>query len=243
MNEPEITVEPFVKSLEQIISVFLDKIISTQGIWKSKSDLVQLWNAGFINGVVTSRIIIKENSRKEEPIRKEEIFRKDESVKQEESVKYEEIVKKEIMKRENESKDEFKKCVFIITRGEKLGEQCTARAKHESYCVKHYKDPKQKKEETVKAIIKIDKDPEEKTEAIKEVSITNIKKKVNIIEYEYKDGYKVVKNTNVVVNDNDSVIGYVENKKVIHKYNEETKKVMKQYNLKEGTINIEEIDE
>jgi len=153
----------FVKSLEQIISVFLDKIISTQGVWKSKSDLVQLWNAGFINGVVTSRIIIKENSKKEEA--KKEEFKKEEA-------KKEDVCKKET--NQIESKEEYKRCIFIITRGEKLGDQCTARAKHDSFCVKHYKDPKQRKEEPLKSVSKPDQ--EENTESVMEFSISNIKK-------------------------------------------------------------------
>ena len=65
--------------------------------------------------------------------------------------------------KETKEKKDDTKCIFIITRGDKMGEKCGNKVKKDSYCQKHYKEDK-KEEEKVEC--KSENEPVNKAELI-----------------------------------------------------------------------------
>ncbi len=141
------------------------------------------------------------------------------------------------------------KCIFIITRGDKMGEKCSSRVKPGAqHCVKHYKPTKEdeKKEVVQKDIVqKEDKkkkcdEPEEKRTIVSEESKTislemKFKKQEEIptktAEFVSQGKYRIVKNTKVVVNDKNDIIGYLNKSVLVHGSNKEVDAVSREYKL------------
>ena len=207
--------------LEQGLSSFLDKVVAEQGKWKTKADLIHLWNTGSLTECVSSRILIKEV---EHPKKEEE--KKTEPV---------EVT-------ENVSKDAGQ-CTFRITRGEKLGEQCTSRSKFDTFCAKHYRGDKSKPSEK-EEITSVSSTPSVHPSPIIEqkmfvamsadLSTLDLKlknKPVKKMEWTLKGDHRVINNTTVVINETNQILGYLDKDKLIRSSNAEVTKVQKEYAL------------
>lgn len=147
---------------------------------------------------------------------------------------------KPVKRRDSKVKEEDDKCTFIITRGDKMGEKCNSRSKPgTSFCVKHYKTPK---DEDEKDSLKIDV-KEVKRDDVKEVkrepktfSLEMKFKKDNEkepkkLEIEEKGMIRLVKSTSVVINASNEIIGYMKQDTLIHGSSKEVDKVAKDYRL------------
>ena len=132
------------------------------------------------------------------------------------------------------------RCIFKITRGEKMGEQCTARAKKDHhYCIKHYK-PKENEKDTPQPTVSATDSVKEKrvvlNENPKEIPAPSSLR----MELEFKriqdtaplvahENNWLVGDSNVVVNKEKLIIGYMKDKKLVSESNKETDSVAKQY--------------
>ena len=128
------------------------------------------------------------------------------------------------------------KCVFVITRGEKQGSKCGSRVKPgTSYCVKHFKSSKDDDKEDKKEVAV----PEKKvvTEESKTISLEMKFKKEEVagpsktIETVMQDGHRVIKNTKVVVNQKNEILGYLIKTGLKRGATKETDKIAKEYKL------------
>lgn len=233
------------KPFEQALLVFIDKISQEQTKLK-KSDLIQLWNTGTLHD--SSRIIIKE--KQPSPMIKAKSVEASPIVQQ---VAVTPIIPpislpKSIIEEKKESKPqstipEIKtQCIFRITRGDKAGEQCQARAKHDMFCVKHYKEPKDKKE------IVPSESSQSQPESISLVSTTTppqeqvkLKKKpVKQLSWTMVGNHRVITNTSVVVNEKNEILGYLENGIIMYSSNKEIEQVKKEYQLSFLSDDIDE---
>ena len=208
--------------LEQYLSVFMDKLISERTIWKTKADLVHLWNTGMIPNSVSSRVILMETDR----MKKEE--------KQVEQAVIERIPEPVVRVEEPSTEQKSTRCTFIITRGEKQGEQCTATAKYGTSCPKHYKD--KPKPVSVAPSPQLHASPlvDQKINTVTDMSTLDLKlkkKKITSIEWTQVGSHRVVKNTSVVINEKNSVMGYLEKGNLIQEQNSETLKVCKEHKI------------
>jgi len=216
--------------------------VSEQGKWKTKTDLIHLWNNGSLVESVSSRIIIKEA---EKPKKDEEKEKKLETVSEH---KASTVVN-------NDSKDAGQ-CTFKITRGDKMGEQCTSRAKYDTFCAKHYRGDKSKpveqpiEKETVSTSTSSSVHPspviEQKMFVALSSDMTTLdlklkKKPVKTVEWTLKGTHRVVNNTSVVINEDNHVIGYLEKDKLVCSSNPEVIKVQKEFALQ--FFSESEIDE
>jgi hypothetical protein len=144
---------------------------------------------------------------------------------------------KKAVEKPTEKKPDSDRCIFKITRGDKMGEQCTSRSKKdESYCVKHFKPNRETKEtkETEDTPSKEKQVIVEETKSDLPSSVRieqDMKKKQETVEYEVVNGHTLVKGTTVVVNAKKAIIGYLDGSTVVHKQNKETEAVQKQYHL------------
>ena len=140
--------------------------------------------------------------------------------------------KTSVEKQSVDKKPESDRCIFKITRGDKMGEQCTSRSKKdESYCVKHYK-PNRETKETEETPAKQAVAEETKITVSSSVLMEDdMKRKQNAAEYEVINGHTLVKGTKVVVNAKKAIIGYLDGTNIIHKQNKETETVQKQFHL------------
>lgn len=156
-----ISLYPVLHPIEITLSTFMDRVILEQGNWKTKTDLIHLWNAGANHSSVTSRIIIKEIERPKKEEKQVEIITKSPLLKPHSSPSLKPVTTsipplvlstvKEDTDQDGETVTEVKSgeesgtCIFRITRGNKEGEICGTRSKKGSYCIKHFKEPKDKK--------------------------------------------------------------------------------------------------
>jgi len=228
------------KPFEQAVSVFIDKIAQEQSKLK-KSDLIQLWNTGTLHD--SSRIIVKEVDRSKQDTKSPMV----ESLSVPVSRRSTPLLQPSVgtippplsLSKPQEVKQQ--QCIFKITRGDKAGEQCTARAKHDMYCVKHYKDPKDKKPDaTVSTLVSSGTIQSQDVDQTSTIDI-KLKKKVNkSIEIMQVGTHRVIKNTSIVVNDKNEMIGYVKGDDIIHEMNQEMERIKKEYQL---TFVSDEVDE
>ena len=141
---------------------------------------------------------------------------------------------KKVSEKPVEKKQDSDRCIFKITRGDKMGEQCTSRAKKdESYCVKHYK-PNRDTKETEETPTKEKQIIVEETKSDIPSSVRiekDMKEKQEKAEYEIVNGHTLVKGTTVVVNAKKAIIGYIEGTHVVHKQNAATEAAQKKYHL------------
>ncbi len=141
---------------------------------------------------------------------------------------------KKVSEKPVEKKPDSDRCIFKITRGDKMGEQCTSRSKKdESYCVKHYK-PNRDTKETEETPSKEKQIIVEETKSDVPSSVRlekDMKEKQEKAEYEVVNGHTLVKGTTVVVNSKKAIIGYLDGTHVVHKQNTETGAVQKKYHL------------
>ena len=224
--------------LEHALSSFFDKVVSEQGKWKTKTDLIHLWNNGSLVESVSSRIIIKET---EKPKKDEE--------------KKGDTVSEHHVTNTTVSKDTGQ-CTFKITRGDKMGDQCTSRIKYDTFCAKHYRGDKSKPvekpddKESQPTSTSSSVPPSPVIEQNMFVAISSdmstldlkLKKKpVKTVEWTVKKGHRVVKNTSVVINDDNRVLGYLEKDKLVCSSNPEVVKVQKEFSLQ--FVSDAEIDE
>ncbi len=133
---------------------------------------------------------------------------------------------------------ETERCVFKITRGDKMGEQCPSRSKKGTpYCVKHTKDRKEDEK-------KVDKKEEvtEEKEVVQTEFMTSshrlelelkkkeMKKPVEV-EFETKNKFKLVKGTSIVVNSENEVIGYLDKQQLVKGTTQKMDKQIREFNL------------
>jgi hypothetical protein len=143
---------------------------------------------------------------------------------------------------------ETERCVFKITRGDKMGEQCPSRSKKGTlYCVKHTKD--KKKEDDKKEEVS------EEKEVVQSEFMTSshrleleLKKKETVkspveIEFETKNIYKVVKGTPIVVNTENEVIGYLEKQQLVKGTTQKIDKQIREFQLVVNRDGWPEMDE
>ena len=228
--------------LEQALSSFFDKVVSEQGKWKTKTDLIHLWNNGSLVESVSSRIIIKEA----------------EKPKKEEEKKLETVTEHSVTPNTTHVSKDAGQCTFKITRGDKMGDQCTSRAKYDTFCAKHYRGDKSK---PIEKPIETETEPlptsasssvhpspviEQKMFVALSSDMTNLdlklkKKPVKTVEWTQKGTHRVINNTSVVINEDNQVIGYLEKDKLICSSNAEVVKVQKEFSLQ--FFSESEIDE
>ena len=131
------------------------------------------------------------------------------------------------------SKQSTDKCTFIITRGEKMGEKCNSRVKvGTEYCIKHYKPSKDDEKQISKEEpLNVTEVPESKTFSLemKFKKEDDVPKKNPV--FSTIGTYKVVKNTKVVVNDLNEIIGYLNKTDLVHGSNKEVDSVSKEFAL------------
>jgi hypothetical protein len=208
----------FFQSIESTFSLFLDQVISQKEEWSTKEDLLTLFHS-----VQTSQSGQSNHSV------------------QSGDVKYTPIVsmskpKSDTMQQKQSNANEplTEKCMFIITRGDKMGDKCGSRTKQgTSYCVKHYKPPKEDGTPLVQ-----DEKKEEVKKDTKTFSLEMKFKKVDeepiaakSLEIIVQDEHRLVKSTQVVVNSSDEIIGYLQNKQLVYGSTKEVDKVAKEYKL------------
>lgn len=151
------------------------------------------------------------------------------------AVQSDKIVKKVVPSQASDDK-----CIFIITRGDKMGEKCSSRVKSgTSFCVKHFKPTKEKDE-----VVKEEKKEEQKHEESKTVLLEMKFKKLDLNDKKVaefvKDGpFRVVKGTKVVVNDENQVIGYLVKDRLVHGSSKEVDQVCKEFKLNLNKLNWE----
>jgi hypothetical protein len=195
---------------EQAISQFMDDVLVHKSTLSSKSDLIALWNKT-VRGKDHKPDAPKPDTHSVRPVRKEE-------------------------EKKEESKDE--KCIFKITRGDRIGERCTSRIKQGSvYCTKHFKEPEKKEEKTDHRIAIDDKIQEKKDKPSTDLS-TRVaeelkkKKRQPVLDTLTGSLYKKIKSTNVIVSESGlEIIGYLQDE-VLHKEkNQETEQAIRDYQL------------
>jgi hypothetical protein len=234
---------PFVSQWESLLSTFMDKVLDKN--FSSKAELVSLWNHTIGNPEV---IPVSKPVEKNKPV----------AVEKPENVKPE---AKPVASKANAT------CPFVITRGEKMGEKCGSGLRPGmSFCMKHNKDkPKVPEKDTsdeeksgiksVKSspIIKSTEPPREKTEKME--NLTSSQK----LEQEFKrreqqkklmiteniSGNTVIKGTMVVVNTQQQIIGYLQDKNMVHGTSVEVEKAAKEYgvqiNRSQWKVHIDEL--
>jgi hypothetical protein len=126
-------------------------------------------------------------------------------------------------------------CIFIITRGDHLGEKCKSRCKNDSkYCLKHYRvtdKPINIKNNSIISI-KNNDNVDRSTLLENKYRELSIKKKYNIVEIEFIDKYTCLKNTKVVLNKDKHIIGYLDKDNIFIKgKNKDTEKISKMYHI------------
>ena len=156
--------------------------------------------------------------------------------------------KKEKEKIEKCTEYSNEKCTFVITRGEKMGERCTSRAKKDTlFCVKHTKDTKDKKEEKEeKKEVEETNQPKNELEFMTSSHRIELKKKVKtkkVLTFEVVHGFKIIKDTMIVVNDSNEMIGYLQDDKLIHSTTFEYDKFVQLYDVKVNRDGWKDIDE
>jgi hypothetical protein len=226
--------------LEQALSSFFDKVISEQGKWKTKTDLIQLWNTGSLVESVSSRIIIKEA----------------EKPKKEEEKKLDTVSEHSVTPNTTNVSKDTGQCTFKITRGDKMGEQCMSRAKFDTFCAKHYRGDKSKPAEKpieteplpTSTSSSVHPSPviEQKMFVALSTDMTTLdlklkKKPVKSVEWTQKGPHRVINNTSVVINDQNQVLGYLDKDKLVCSSNAEVVKVQKEFSLQ--FFSEDEIDE
>ena len=129
------------------------------------------------------------------------------------------------------SATEREQCTFKITRGDKIGERCTSRAKeHSSFCVKHTKGERKEEKEEDKVEPK-EKKPEHHNSSVRmEQKFKEKERETPRLETEVVDGHTVAKGTNVVIQDK-FVVGYLDGTSLVLKANADTEKVVRTYQL------------
>ena len=187
--------------MELALNRFMDTVAEKPN-W-TKAQLVECWNQ------------LSDDSKKVEPKKAEPS---------------KEVKKKVEPKKEEDKKVDPDKCIFKITRGEKMGEQCTSRPKAgQKFCVKHFKPNSDSKEE--------ESEPVEKQLVVKEVVShsekmeKDMKSKQEKMEIELKHDHSFVKGTSVVLNKSKAIIGHWDGKKLVEEHNGETDRIQKQYHL------------
>jgi hypothetical protein len=221
--------QSFFTSIESTFSSFLDEVIDKKKEWKTKEDLVALFHkaSGCVGTVGTDGTVSSSVTISKQPTTKAVSTVST-------SVSYE-------------------KCIFIITRGDKMGEKCCSRVKPGTqFCVKHYKPSKEeeKNEDAQKDVKKEDKkkkeDEQDEKKPFQDDSKTislemKFKKQeelpAKIAEYGSHGKYRIVKNTKVVVNEKNDIIGYLNKSVLVHGSNKEVDSVSKEYKL-----NINKVD-
>lgn len=233
------------KPFEQTVAAFIDKIAQEQSKLK-KSDLIQLWNTGTLHD--SSRIIVKEVDR----YKQEEKSPMVESLSVPVSKHSTPLVQPSggivppplSLSKTQVSQGDLKQqqCIFKITRGDKAGEQCSARAKHDMYCVKHYKDPKDKKPEASASTVvpSVTMTSSEQSNDTPIIDMKLKKKSGKSIEIILVGTNRVIKNTSIVVNDKNEMIGYFKGDDIIHEMNPDMERVKKEYQL---SFVSDEVDE
>jgi hypothetical protein len=237
---------PFVSQWEALLSTFMDKVLDKN--FSSKAELVSLWNHTI--GNPSSEVI---------PVTTQVTTKPVESSKPVETVKTAEA--KPVASKANAT------CPFVITRGDKMGEKCGSGLRPGmNFCMKHNKDkPKVPEKDTtdeekssvksVKSspIIKSTEPTRDKTEKME--SMTSSQK----LEQEFKrkeqqkklmitesiSGNTVIKGTMVVVNAQQQIIGYLQDKNVVHGTSAEVEKASKEYgvqiNRSQWKVHIDEL--
>jgi len=245
------------KPFEQALTVFIDKISQEQTRLK-KSDLIQLWNTGMLHD--SSRIIIKEKPESKTHSAAPSPMIKSKSVEVSPLLQHLtpsssiavlpppiSLPKSVLEEKKSEPKiqtsitDGKSQCIFRITRGEKTGEQCPARAKQDMYCVKHYKEPKDRKSDAISTVSDSNQDMSITPVVQDSGSEVKLKKKiVKPVQWNQVGAYRVIANTSVVLNETNTIIGYMENGTVVYAMNKEIEQVKKEYQL---SFVSEEVDE
>jgi len=142
------------------------------------------------------------------------------------------------------------KCIFVITRGEKMGQMCGSRTKKgHSVCMKHYKEPKGI--ESVAAVLGSDETtvvtevPEDVPVETQKIITLNMKfRRATIpLETEVLHSYRVVKGTVVVVNACNQIMGYLEQGELIRSANKETQRIEREYQLEFNRDGLPTLDE
>ena len=140
------------------------------------------------------------------------------------------------------------KCTFVITRGDKMGERCSSRAKKDTlFCVKHTKD---KKDDVKEVEVKKDEVRKEVNEVEfmtsshrMEIEMRKKSKMVKPLSLEKVNEYTVIKGTPIVLNESNDVIGYLNGKSLIKGITAEFDKIIQSYDLTINRDGWSEIDE
>ena len=210
---------------EQAISQFMDDVLVHKSSLSSKSDLIALWNKT-VRGKKDDH-----NPSKPDPTNHTHATSNNTNARP---------VKKDDEKKEEAHKDE--KCIFKITRGDRIGERCTSRIKQGSvYCTKHFKEPEKKEEKSNEHRVAIDDKIEKKdkpsTDLSTRVSEELKKKKTSqtprpVLDNLPGSSYKKIQSTNVIVSESGlAIIGYLQDE-VLHKEkNQETEQAVRDYQL------------
>jgi hypothetical protein len=241
---------PFVSQWESLLSTFMDKVLDKN--FSSKADLVSLWNHTIGNTIKE----IKE-TEPSKPVKQVETSKQTETVKQE---------VKPMASRANAT------CPFVITRGEKMGEKCGSGLRPGmNFCMKHNKEkPKAVEKDSLDVeeksqvssvksspVIKSTEPTKEKRVQVQESneSMTSSQK----LEQEFKrkeqqkklmiteniSGSTVIKGTMVVVNAQQQIIGYLQDKNMVHGTSVEVEKAAKEYgvqiNRSQWKVHIDEL--
>lgn len=216
-----ISMDFMIAPMEQLISSFMDKVVE-RNQW-NKEELVLLWNS----------MSQKKPQHQPNVVHKKQIDNEEQKQPNNDTQK----------QKQSKHMMDHEQCIFKITRGDKLGERCKARAKeHTSYCVKHTKDDKKDD----KPELKKDKEQKEKVNEHENSSVRmeeEFKKKENMVNSFETDvivGHTVVKGTNVVINKDKQVIGYIKGNELCSKSNEDTESVIRTYKLLWGNDEIDE---
>lgn len=239
---------PFVSQWEALLSTFMDKVLDKN--FSSKAELVSLWNHTIGNPISEVNPVTTKPVESSKPV---------------ETVKPVPAEAKPVASKANAT------CPFVITRGDKMGEKCGSGLRPGmNYCMKHNKDkPKVPEKETttddekssvksVKSspIIKSTDPTREKTEKTEKIeNLTSSQK----LEQEFKrreqqkklmitetiGGNTIIKGTMVVVNAQQQIIGYLQDKTVVHGTSAEVEKASKEYsvqiNRSQWKVHIDEL--